>query len=193
MGGGYGTAVAYLPHVTPKISVTMPSNAPPISQQFMPLTRNGGPGHMGLDVAAATGTPVLAAAPGRVSSSRFEPVYGNRIVVEHGLDATGRKVQTLYFHLDSRAVAVGARVARGQQIGTLGETGLLSSFPHLHFEYHREESPGARVQAGDNWWQGMVQEDPNRNWVGGPGRVACYTGQRAARDKITYPVACARR
>ena len=50
--------------------------------------------------------------------------------------------------------------------------------------------PGARVRSGNNWWQGMVQEDPNGNWVDGPGRVTCFLGQTAPADKITYPVVC---
>lgn len=186
----YGTAVAYLRHVHPKYEVVMPASAPPISQQFMYEKAGGGPGHRGLDVAAATGTPVLAAAPGRVTISMYEPAYGNRVVIEHGPDDTGRKVQTLYFHLAERDVKVGQRVARGAQIGVVGETGLLSSFPHLHFEYHRESTPGARVKTGNNWWQGIEQQDPNAFWVGGPGQVTCFRGQDALHWKITYPVRC---
>ena len=186
---GPGTAVPYPPHVA-AIPVTMPATAPAIAQQFIPLPPTGQPGHMGIDVADATGTPVIAAAPGVVTISLYEPAYGNRIVIDHGKDATGRRVQTLYFHLATRQAEVGQRVARGAPIGTLGETGLLSSYPHLHFEYHREVEPGARVRSGNNWWQGMVQEDPNGNWVDGPGRVTCFLGQTAPADKITYPVVC---
>ncbi|MBV7379589.1 M23 family metallopeptidase [Maritimibacter dapengensis] len=188
----YGTAVAYLRHVHPKYEVVMPASAPPISQQFMYEKAGGGPGHRGLDVAASAGTPVLAAAPGRVTISMYEPAYGNRVVIEHGPDDTGRKVQTLYFHLDKRQVEIGQMVARGQQIGTLGETGLLSSFPHLHFEYHRETAPGARTKSGNNWWQGIEQLDPNAFWVNGPGRVTCAPVDRAPAHKITYPVVCRR-
>lgn len=184
----YGTAVPYHPKKTPHFAVRVPSNAPPIAQQFRPV--EGEAGHMGLDVATTKGTPVIAAAPGVVTQSFSEPAYGERVIIEHGKDATGRRVQTLYFHLDRRMVAEGQSVARGQQIGTLGETGLLSSYPHLHFEYHRETAPGARVRLGRNWWQGIEQLDPNAYWVDGPGRVTCFTGQSAPVDKITYPVVC---
>lgn len=186
----YGTAVPYHRHTEPAFAVAVPANAPPIAQQFRPPAERGAPGHMGLDVATTKGTPVLAAAPGVVTQSFSEPAYGNRVIIEHGKDSSGRRIQTLYFHLDTRLVSEGQRVARGQQIGTLGETGLLSSYPHLHFEYHRETARGARIRSGKNWWQGIEQRDPNAYWVNGPGRVTCYTGQSAPADKITYPVAC---
>lgn len=189
--GGYGTAVPYPPRV-PAIALTLPLTAPPIAQQFRPPTLDGQAGHTGIDLAAPKGTPVIAAAPGRVTSSLYEPVYGNRVVIEHGKDAAGRRVQTLYFHLNSRSVEVGDAVRRGAQIGTLGESGLLASYPHLHFEYHRETAPGARVATGNNWWQGMMAEDPNANWAAGRGRITCHSGQRAPADRITYPVPCGR-
>ncbi|MEC7760713.1 MAG: M23 family metallopeptidase [Pseudomonadota bacterium] len=184
-----GTAAPYRRHVTP-VALSMPASAAPIAQQFMALTPEGKPGHPGIDIADTTGTPVIAAAQGRVTISEYEPIYGNRVVIEHGKDRSGRRVQTLYYHLDARIVAAGQTVRRGQQIGTLGETGLLSSYPHLHFEYHRETAPGARTQGGSNWWQGMTQEDPNLNWADGTGRITCYRGQNAPGDRITYPLAC---
>ncbi|WP_424943182.1 M23 family metallopeptidase [Aliiroseovarius crassostreae] len=187
--GGSGTAASYRPHVD-AIPLTMPKGAHPIAQQFMPLSPGGGAGHKGIDIAAPTGTPILAAAPGRVTISLWEPAYGNRVVIEHGVDDQGRRVQTLYFHLETRLVQVGDRVDRGEQIGTLGATGVLASYPHLHFEYHRENAPGARTASGTNWWQGMTQLDPNRFWADGVGRVTCFTGQDEPADKITYPTAC---
>ncbi|MBV7409699.1 M23 family metallopeptidase [Maritimibacter sp. DP1N21-5] len=190
---GFGTAVPYRAHVEPKIAVIMPPDAPSIAQQYMPLTKDGEPGHRGVDVAAVVGTPVLAAADGRVTASFNEPIYGNRIYVEHAPDATGRRVVTAYYHLDRRLVETGATVRRGQKIGTLGESGMLSSYPHLHFEVLRETAPGARTASGLNWWQGMAQEDPNTLWADGIGRVTCFrTATRYDPARITYPVACGR-
>ena len=89
-------------------------------------------------------------------------------------------------------MADGATVAQGQQIGTLGQTGVLSSYPHLHFEVMRETAPGARSAGGRNWWQGMAQEDPNLFWAAGPGRISCARQLRggAGPMPLAFPVAC---
>lgn len=193
--GDYGKAAPYARDSRAKIPVIVPANAPSISNQFLAVSREGEKGHLGIDVAAPVGTPVLAAAAGRVYLSYYEPMYGNRIIIDHGKGRDGRLSFTVYKHLDARMVANGARVARGQQIGTLGESGLLSSYPHLHFEVMREKAPGRRFAGGSNWWQGMVQEDPNLFWAGGKGRPACATTGAGAGGQgvlpITYPVACA--
>ena len=193
----YGKAAPYHRDARVKMAVAVPPNAPSISNQFMDVSREGEKGHLGLDVTAPVGTPVLAAAAGRVYLSYHEPMYGNRIIIDHGKGADGRLSFTVYKHLDKRMVAAGTRVARGQQIGTLGETGLLSSYPHLHFEVMREKAPGRRMVGGSNWWQGMMQEDPNLFWAAGPGRPSCAnSGTVKAGGQgvlpITYPAACAR-
>lgn len=188
----YGKVAPYMPHVREKIPVTLPANAPSIRQQFMAETAEGERGHLGLDISAPVGTPVFAAAAGRVYLSYTEPMYGNRIILDHGKDAAGRRIFTVYKHLDQRLVAAGAAVKQGQQIGTLGETGLLSSYPHLHFEVLREISPGRRTASGSNWWQGMAQEDPNLYWARGVGRPTCerrLAGGQGPMPMI-YPVAC---
>lgn len=188
----YGKSAPYLFHVQDKIPVRLPANAPAITQQFMPLTREGEPGHMGIDIAAAVGTPVFAAASGRVYLSYSEPMYGNRIILDHGKDSSGRRIFTVYKHLDARQVAAGATVRQGQQIGTLGQTGLLSSYPHLHFEVLRETAPGRRTAGGTNWWQGMAQEDPNLFWARGVGKPTCERRVRGGQGPlpIIYPVMC---
>ena len=83
--------------------------------------------HGGADYAAATGTPVMAANAGRVAlvAEYFFP--GRLVIVDHGLG-----LYTLYFHLDTAAVAEGDRVERGQVLGTVGATGRVTG-PHLHF------------------------------------------------------------
>ncbi len=189
----YGRVAPYHRDSQDKIPVTLPANAPSISNQYLAIDKEGEAGHLGLDVAGPVGTPVLAAAPGRVYLSYYEPMYGHRIIIDHGKGADGKLNFTVYKHLDARIVENGAKVARGQQIGTLGESGLLSSYPHLHFEVMREKAPGRRFASGSNWWQGMVQEDPNLFWAAGRGRPTCAAdtppgGQGVL--PITYPAAC---
>lgn len=84
--------------------------------------------HAGIDVGAPMGSNIIAADGGTVIVSSYDGGYGNYIMINHG----GGRV-TLYAHMSSRAVAVGANVNKGQVIGYVGSTGN-SSGPHLHFE-----------------------------------------------------------
>jgi murein DD-endopeptidase MepM/ murein hydrolase activator NlpD len=88
--------------------------------------------HAGLDLAAPTGTPVVAAAEGTVSHAGPAGTYGNLVIVRHpgGLE-------TRYAHLSTVAVHVGEVVAAGQAVGAVGTTGH-STGPHLHFELRRD-------------------------------------------------------
>lgn len=83
--------------------------------------------HGGADYAAPRGTPVVAANSGRVAlvADYFFP--GRLVILDHGLG-----IYTLYFHLDTVAVAAGDSVDRGQIVGTVGATGRATG-PHLHF------------------------------------------------------------
>ena len=83
--------------------------------------------HGGTDYAAPKGTPVVAANSGRVAlvADYFFP--GRLVIVDHGLG-----IYTLYFHLDTVAVAAGDLVDQGQIVGTVGSTGRATG-PHLHF------------------------------------------------------------
>lgn len=84
--------------------------------------------HAGLDIANATGTPIVAPADGRVVFSKYLLNTGNTMAIEHG-----GGLKTFYFHMDSRSVEVGDIVKAGQGIGAIGTTGY-STGPHLHFE-----------------------------------------------------------
>lgn len=84
--------------------------------------------HNGIDFAAGTGTPVLAAGPGRVSSAGWSSYGGgNEIHIDHP-----NGLQTWYAHLNSFAVKMGDMVSAGNRIGTVGSTGN-STGPHLHY------------------------------------------------------------
>jgi len=84
--------------------------------------------HAGLDFPGPLGTPILAAAPGKVAFVGRRSGYGNVVEVDHG-----QGIMTRYAHLSGFDAAVGARVGAGQQIARMGSTGR-STGSHLHFE-----------------------------------------------------------
>lgn len=84
--------------------------------------------HYGIDMAAPLGTPVYAAGRGRVAFAGAWLLTGNSVVIEH---LPG--VYSSYFHLRTILVKEGDLVAQGQEIGTVGETGLATG-PHLHWQ-----------------------------------------------------------
>lgn len=94
--------------------------------------------HSGQDYGAACGTPVYAAASGRIVSAGVAGGYGNQLVIDHGVKR-GTSLTTSYNHLSSFAVT-GGSVSRGQLIGRVGTTGL-STGCHLHFETRENGVP----------------------------------------------------
>ncbi|MGQ5711764.1 LysM peptidoglycan-binding domain-containing M23 family metallopeptidase [Desulforudis sp. DRI-14] len=88
--------------------------------------------HTGLDIAADTGTPVVASEDGQVVDAGWGGGYGRMVVVNHG-----GGVVTRYAHLSRIAVSAGEQVSRGQVIGYLGSSGNATG-PHLHFEIIHE-------------------------------------------------------
>lgn len=96
--------------------------------------------HRGIDFVNATGTPIVAAAPGIVIKAAPATGYGNVVFVSHIVG--GEVWMTVYAHLDAITVTSGQTVGAGQTVGTLGSTGW-STGPHLHFELHRGQwAPG---------------------------------------------------
>jgi murein DD-endopeptidase MepM/ murein hydrolase activator NlpD len=84
--------------------------------------------HQGVDFGAEWGSPVVAAATGKVSFAGPHGGHGNYIMVQHNKD-----LATAYAHLSRFAVKPGQSVTQGQVIGYVGSTGL-STGPHLHYE-----------------------------------------------------------
>ena len=87
-------------------------------------------GHMGIDYAAGTGTPIMAAGDARVEFVGRKGGYGNAVILNHGGGRT-----TLYGHMSRfGSEKIGQRVAQGAVIGYVGSTGLATG-PHLHYEF----------------------------------------------------------
>ena len=92
--------------------------------------------HRGIDIAAPIGTPIIAAASGKVVTAGWsEDGFGNKVEIQHP-DGT----ITLYAHTSRVLTRVGARVRQGQQIAEMGSSGF-STGPHLHFQIH----PGGKT------------------------------------------------
>ena len=98
--------------------------------------------HDGIDIIADKGTPVLAAARGKVLTAEFDAQRGNYVVIAHE-----GGYSTLYAHLAELLVEAGTLVETGDEIGTVGNTGL-STGPHLHLELHRD---GQLLNPADYW------------------------------------------
>ncbi len=89
--------------------------------------------HSGVDLAAPVGTPVKAAAAGRVARIWVDEEYGLAVEIEHSGD-----FRTLYAHLNRVTADEGQEVSSGDTIGTSGDSGRTSG-PHLHFEIRTDD------------------------------------------------------
>jgi murein DD-endopeptidase MepM/ murein hydrolase activator NlpD len=108
-----------------------PVNGPVVS----PFGMRWGRMHTGIDIAVSYGTPIHAAASGRVIYAGWMDGYGNLVFVDHG-----GGISTGYAHQSSIAVSNGQTVSQGQLIGYVGCTGHCFG-PHLHFEVRVNGSP----------------------------------------------------
>jgi len=91
--------------------------------------------HTGVDIAAPSGTPVHAAADGRVEFAGFYHGYGRVVIITHGSN-----YETYYAHLSASNVTEGQEVRRGEILGAVGSTGR-STGPHLHYEVRVGSNP----------------------------------------------------
>ncbi len=105
--------------------------------------------HLGFDLAVTEHVPVLAANSGTVVNAGWLGIYGNCVIIDHGLG-----VQSLYGHLMAFDVRVGDKVTRGQTLGRSDSTGLAGG-DHLHFTM----LVGGRMVNPVEWWDAHWMTD----------------------------------
>lgn len=119
--------------------------------------------HMGIDLASLANSPVPAANSGVVVMTEDLGIYGQCIVIDHGLG-----LQSLYAHLSSMAVKVGDQVEKGQIIGNTGATGMAAG-DHLHYEML---VGGLSVHPREWWDAGWVTNNFTAKWDQAMGQAA---------------------
>jgi murein DD-endopeptidase MepM/ murein hydrolase activator NlpD len=102
--------------------------------------------HLGFDLASFTSVPVVAANRGKVLFADELGIYGNAVIVDHGMG-----VQSLYAHFSSIGVKVGDVVNKGQELGRSGMTGLAQG-DHLHFTMLVDGQMVNPVEWWDSHW-----------------------------------------
>ena len=118
-------------HTVPSIWPTSGYVSSPYGLRF-----NGTEFHQGIDIAAETGTPIVATADGVVTAAGWDGSgYGNMVDIDHG-----DGIMTRYGHASAVAVTPGQTVRRGQVIAYVGSTGY-STGPHLHYEVRVNGQP----------------------------------------------------
>lgn len=90
--------------------------------------------HAGTDFRAYCGTPIYAAAAGKVVWAQYRGGFGNQVLINHG-EVGGKNLMSSYNHFSRFAVSSGERVSKGQIVGYSGNTGT-STACHLHFEVY---------------------------------------------------------
>jgi murein DD-endopeptidase MepM/ murein hydrolase activator NlpD len=105
--------------------------------------------HLGFDLASTSATPVFAANRGKVLHAGWLGIYGNCIILDHGMG-----LQSIYAHLSSISVKTGDMVNQGDQLGRSGSTGLAGG-DHVHFT----TLLGGNAVTPIDWWSGKWVQD----------------------------------
>ncbi len=147
------------------------------------VKRANGTVHLGQDILAGCGTPIVAAHDAVVKSAGYSDGYGNYVV----LGGRGTRFDFVYGHMKGRArVGIDKRVHVGQRIGSVGQTGSDSGVCHLHFELWKgrwfaggsRTDPLPHLRSWDKFSGGKLQTEP-----------APPAGQYSVTERLFYDAA----
>lgn len=123
----------HAPIIESPVGFDWPVDSARMTRGFLPNKRRP---HLGIDLAAPRGTPILAAQAGTVIyTGREFKGYGKMVLIE-----SGNGWATLYAHFDKILVSEGQTVRRGEIVGAMGRTGRATGV-HLHFEIRKDRGP----------------------------------------------------
>lgn len=110
-----------------------PTGRPPIAGQVTnTFAQHRARGSNGVDLAGRMGDPIEAPAGGVVKAVGHDARSGNFIIIDHGTDAQGRRIESSYSHLSRQDFRRGQQIAAGDVLGAVGATGHATG-PHLHW------------------------------------------------------------
>jgi hypothetical protein len=132
--------------------------------------------HRGEDWAAPEGTAIPAAADGSVVYKGWLNGYGNLVVLEHTIN--GDTVHTLYGHMNvASPLEPGAKIKKGETVGTVGMTGGVSTGNHLHFEVMPGGTPGSpNLRAGHSTVDPQTFDFPGEGGAAAPAKSESQGG-----------------
>jgi len=115
--------------------------------------------HTGIDIPVKTGTPIIAAGPGRINWAGYglyrgtedtDDPYGLAVVIRHDFGHKGQTLYTVYGHMSRIDVSRGEKVETGDMLGLSGATGNVTG-PHLHFEVRIGKNNFSRSRNPELW------------------------------------------
>ena len=143
--------------------------------------------HTGVDIPAPRDTEVIAAANGKVvwagyglyyGNSNPEDPYGLAVTIRHDFGYQGRRIYTVYAHMDEIKVVTGQEVKTGDLLGLVGTTGLTTG-PHLHFEVRMERNSYFTTYNPELWMA------PPQGWGVLVGRLMNNNGSMLSGQDVT--------
>ena len=201
--GNTGFVLRYHNEKNPnKFQIILPKNSPPIISDYHSLygvlggSRSRPKKHGGIDFYIKSGSPIIAAADGKVYGVKVkDKCVGSQFAIYFGESTDETKLYATHMHVGKILVKKGDEVKRGQHVADAGElvkTSCGGGMEHLHFHMSKIRGGGAgswgswRFLGGPKGWI-----NPHEYWTGGRGKPECFVeGKEYPEGLLTLPVAC---
>ena len=201
--GNIGFVLRYHNEKNPnKFEIIFPKNSPPIISDYhsrygvLGGSRSSPKKHGGIDFYIKPGSPIIAAADGKVYGVKNkDKCVGKQFAIYFGESRDGIKLYATHMHVGKILVKKGDEVKRGQIVAEAGElvkTSCGGGMEHLHF--HMSKRKGTDPNSWGSWRflgepSGWI--NPHKYWTGGIGKPECFVeGKEYPKGLLTLPVTC---